>query len=91
MIVATAHETWLVAPGQIGWIPPEVTHSARVHGTMSGWVGHLAPELSLTSLAGGRPSGKVPYQPQSLKDCLGAECPPASDKRELRLLGRPRR
>ncbi|HHG5101564.1 TPA: helix-turn-helix transcriptional regulator [Pseudomonas aeruginosa] len=86
MIVATAHETWLVAPGQIGWIPPEVTHSARVHGTMSGWVGHLAPELSLD--LPGRPTAfrQSALSAAILERLPGSGVSSASDKRELRLL-----
>ncbi|GAB3117545.1 AraC family transcriptional regulator [Novispirillum itersonii] len=36
---------WCLMPGQIGWMPPRVVHSAVVHGPVRGFGLHLPPEL----------------------------------------------
>jgi len=45
LIVTTGAGSWMTLPGQIGWIPPDMPHSARVHGTMTGWTAYIHRDL----------------------------------------------
>lgn len=45
LVVTTDDGSWMMPPGQIGWIPPGMPHGASVHGAMSGWTGYLRRDL----------------------------------------------
>ena len=45
LVVTTKDGSWMMPPGQIGWIPPGMPHGASVHGAMTGWTGYVHRDL----------------------------------------------
>jgi len=87
IVVSTDRGKWMMSPGQIGWIPPNISHGACIHGAMSGWTGYLHPTLC----------GSLPMQPAVFKQTalskavfgkfLRSEVPAVHGDREQRLIG----